>query len=533
MKKLAYYILFTLYACSNVSNDSKIPDLAIGRKGLNQQVSYKKLAEGLFFYQIQRGSPSPKDYFVLSSGAISEKTEKDLLKKLKEKGTISWIEEPAEKGPHGEFLGNIVRVGKFENIKDAQKKEQELKSEGIQMTVRHTAEDNKPTSGPFLLSILKIDLTSFKGNISSALGKNVIKEKAYVTDISKKNNALAAINGGFFAWNNTVGVDGEPAGISVINGELVSEATNGRSALVIDNNTPKKVSIAKNVTTRLRLFINDTSFLIHGINREAGKVLNCGNQIDSVRSRIPIHDFVCNNPNEIILFNKQFGKKSIQGEGIEFIINEEGKVISKNTYRGGEIPEKGYLIQATGSYIEELDSLIAKNQTIRVETKVFTDQKEIKLKNGIYLINGGPILLDNGKIDPHARFKEGFETQFQNFKVSDDFVDKKDKSSISDDAQNNRKGFYHGWVVRRHPRTAIGIKNNDVYIVVVYGRQPTITAGASITEMSTLFKQLGCTTAFNLDGGGSSMMVIKNRKTGKSSDISGEREVGDAILITE
>ena len=62
-----------------------------------------------------------------------------------------------------------------------------------------------------------------------------------------------------------------------------------------------------------------------------------------------------------------------------------------------------------------------------------------------------------------------------------------------------------------HPRTAIGINRNGryVYIVVVDGRQPFYSAGATFIELAELLIRQGAYTAMSLDGGGSSTMVIE------------------------
>jgi hypothetical protein len=61
------------------------------------------------------------------------------------------------------------------------------------------------------------------------------------------------------------------------------------------------------------------------------------------------------------------------------------------------------------------------------------------------------------------------------------------------------------------PRTAIGINRNGryVYIVVVDGRQPLYSQGATFEELAELLKQHGAFTAMSLDGGGSSTLVIE------------------------
>ncbi len=62
-----------------------------------------------------------------------------------------------------------------------------------------------------------------------------------------------------------------------------------------------------------------------------------------------------------------------------------------------------------------------------------------------------------------------------------------------------------------HPRTAIGYSQNGkfLYIVVVDGRQPLYSQGMTLTELATLMIELGAYYAMNLDGGGSSTLVVR------------------------
>ena len=61
------------------------------------------------------------------------------------------------------------------------------------------------------------------------------------------------------------------------------------------------------------------------------------------------------------------------------------------------------------------------------------------------------------------------------------------------------------------PRTAIGTNRNGryTYLVVVDGRQPFYSEGATFDELAGLLKELGAFYAMSLDGGGSSTMVIE------------------------
>lgn len=63
------------------------------------------------------------------------------------------------------------------------------------------------------------------------------------------------------------------------------------------------------------------------------------------------------------------------------------------------------------------------------------------------------------------------------------------------------------------PRTAIGTNNNGrwVYLVVVDGRQPFYSQGATFQELAELMKNLGAHYAMSLDGGGSSTLAVADK----------------------
>ena len=63
---------------------------------------------------------------------------------------------------------------------------------------------------------------------------------------------------------------------------------------------------------------------------------------------------------------------------------------------------------------------------------------------------------------------------------------------------------------RAHPRTAVGIcEENTVLVLVVDGRIPDYSNGATLTDLALLLHARGAHTAINLDGGGSSICLIR------------------------
>lgn len=88
-----------------------------------------------------------------------------------------------------------------------------------------------------------------------------------------------------------------------------------------------------------------------------------------------------------------------------------------------------------------------------------------------------------------------------------------------------------------NPRTAIGIIDDCHYVFVVSDGRTDESAGLSLYQLAEFMQGLGCTTAYNLDGGGSSTMyfngeVINNPTGGKAGHGEGsERSVSDIVYI--
>jgi hypothetical protein len=114
-------------------------------------------------------------------------------------------------------------------------------------------------------------------------------------------------------------------------------------------------------------------------------------------------------------------------------------------------------------------------------------------------VGGGPILVQNGKI----KITNNEELKFAGKAIDD-----------------------------KHPRTCMGYTiDGRLIVMVIQGRFPGIAEGASLIQEAQLLIDLGCTEALNLDGGGSSCMLIKGKETIKPSDKEGQRAVPAVFII--
>ena len=89
------------------------------------------------------------------------------------------------------------------------------------------------------------------------------------------------------------------------------------------------------------------------------------------------------------------------------------------------------------------------------------------------------------------------------------------------------------YITGRNPRTAIGYFEPGHYcFLVADGRQAGYSIGMTLQEMAQIFSDLGCKAAFNLDGGGSSMMVFRGELVSRIyADV--PRSLSDCVLFCD
>ena len=105
--------------------------------------------------------------------------------------------------------------------------------------------------------------------------------------------------------------------------------------------------------------------------------------------------------------------------------------------------------------------------------------------------------------------------------------------SLLDSNGNALTSFTNSNVTKANPRTGVGqIEPGHLIFIVADGRQPDYSVGFTMEEFAKVFEDLGCTIAYNLDGGGSSTMYFNGRVVNKPAN-GDERPVYDAICIID
>lgn len=108
--------------------------------------------------------------------------------------------------------------------------------------------------------------------------------------------------------------------------------------------------------------------------------------------------------------------------------------------------------------------------------------------------------------------------------------------------EHQQESLSASFAVGRHPRTAVGYSQDGstLFLVTIDGRQPGHSVGMSLQELAELMtvklplfteSGRGAHQALNLDGGGSTTMVVRRQVVNRPSNQTGERPVANAILL--
>ncbi|HHX01559.1 MAG TPA: phosphodiester glycosidase family protein [Firmicutes bacterium] len=195
---------------------------------------------------------------------------------------------------------------------------------------------------------------------------------------------------------------------------------------------------------------------------------------------------------ELIIYTPDYGETSRTNVyGVDLIVVDD--IVVDIVNGAAVIPPNGYVLSGHGAARDFLNQVAVDDQ-ITVELKLNPDWLE---QGFVHIIGGGPRLVKDGKVYITAE-EERFQPDI---------------------------------AAGRAPRTALGVTaDRKLLIVTVNGRQPGVSVGMTLTELAELMIELGAVDAMNLDGGGSTTMVIRDRVLNIPSDGT-ERSVSNAIVV--
>ena len=342
------------------------------------------------------------------------------------------------------------------------------------------------SQGPWRVNVLSIDPALARGHLRATYGPDLARAEK-VTDLVRISNAVAGTNASYFAYTASAQYPGEPRGLGLYGGALLSEpaAVSTEVDLVVDAKT-SEVSIGRLTWTgQMRNRSTGKTLRLKYLNHPPVVPSGCTKAADQT---------TCTKSGDTVHFTPQFGRSTPRGYGVEVVLDSRGCRVRSHSTRGVVLAANQTSIQATGRETKSLIKL-AKVGCLSRDVKLYDEGgKQIRLSSGLFGVAGRYQLTKAGKIVVPA----GSSTFFA-----------------------------------RNPRTLAGrTTDGTIVLATIDGRQAT-SVGATLAETARVAQALGMVDAVNLDGGGSTTLSVRGALANKPSGSSGERAVGDALVYMD
>ena len=293
--------------------------------------------------------------------------------------------------------------------------------------------------------------------------------RARVSTIAEEQQAVAAINGTYFAYT------GRPLGSLLIDKELVSTPIYDRTALIIDDDHK----------TYIDTVLVDCYFLSAGGVKYAIGGVNQGRD-----------------PDATVLYTPAWGEQTGTGnDGIELIVS--GSVVKEIKPGNAAIPQDGYVISLCGAPVQSVSDNVKVGDKIDMHIKVIpysTSPATIR-----HMISGGPRLVKEGIVYV-SKNEEKFKSDIATGRAARTAV------GITKDGQLLLV-------------TVDGLPREKS------ARDDRSSIGVTLEELAELMINLGAVEAMNLDGGSSTTMWIDGKVVNKPAT-GYEQYVSNALVIS-
>jgi hypothetical protein len=333
-------------------------------------------------------------------------------------------------------------------------------------------------SGPWSIHVVKIDRSVPGTEIRSLHAHDRAVGLETLSDQLKRIRPadgipIAGLNGDFYQRDRAFA--GDPRGLQIVGGELISRPVGGISFWIDSNKQPHMAAVIP------RFHIRTTTGLLlpFGLNE---------------------------NPttNLLQLCTPSFGPSNYTAAARELVLEppdgwrrlEVGKFyiarVKEIRDRGNGPLNAGTLVLSIPPQLLNNFALVGTETSVGISTKTSPNLQEAKMA-----ISGGPILVKAGK------------------------VQKIDPPKIED--------YEFTTMLERHPRSAIGWNDQNYFFVEVDGRQKE-SVGMTLDEFAHYLTRLGCRDAMNLDGGGSATLWFQGAVRNHPCD-GFERPIANSLAV--
>ena len=359
----------------------------------------------------------------------------------------------------------------------------------VKQLARGVSYYHKQTDQPFPLSFHIVRINPAFARIELRASHNTCAGAQRTSEMAVYTNAIVAINGSFFdfgqssKWQDTALKVLDCLGMAFYHAypiwamKIKSDwySLSDTSAGLIAWNDGGNEAIITSADTTALVHIGSNTFPVTDLNKPFSK-----------------------GP---ILYTAVYGRKTTAGSDRVELIIKDNRVIDR-IYGGNVAIGKDMIIYSCSlDQAKELGITTVDNASIAsVDICIKSPTKSLQEKQWEYIRASTPLLLQNGEIETSLYTMEGW--------------------------------FYSV----RHPRTALGLTNSGQWFFIVVDGRQSHSKGLTLLELAELMKMLHCTSALNLDGGGSSTIVINNSVVNQPAGrehalIKKERPISDAFIV--
>jgi exopolysaccharide biosynthesis protein len=353
--------------------------------------------------------------------------------------------------------------------------------------------------------------------ISFIKARNQVMGRESIESIAKRTGADIAINAGFFEIGEDQ--DGMPSGTLIINKQLLGLNFKKHACLIYDQTNFK----IKEITPYLKLKIGKNVFFPKKVNRSPLK-------------------------GEIVLYSHLWGPRTLTplAERQEIAINDDFKVVEVSSQGNIAIPSNGFVLSLPNNY--RLNTINRGD-----DTTIQLDPLHLSKPEKESVVMGIPILIQGGKINPalkekqthfyqapHARTAFGIRPNGELVLVVAEHVYKKPIHDVTMEDVKSIIAKNKAKLMAKYQKTLLNnLTINEMKEILTDELTAKDSAiGLTLPALAALMKELGCESAINLDGGGSSSLFIDkhiaNQSTGDRDENMGQaviRPVSDAIIF--
>ncbi len=341
-----------------------------------------------------------------------------------------------------------------------------------------------PSRGPWRVSILSIDPRVAGGHLRATYGADLSQVET-TSELVRASGALAGVNASFFAFTRSPSYPGEPVGLGVYRGAVLSEPAAVRPEVdfVVDARTSRVLLGRLTWTGRMKNRTTGATLGLEHLNRPPAVPAGCAGLADPT---------TCAAAGDVVHVDRRFGATP-KGPGVEVVLDRSGCLVRSRKARGTLLTAGQSAVQATGRQTRKLLALVRKGCLSRQVTLRDENKKALTLSSASFGVAGRYRLTQRGQVV----------------------------------VPRGAGSFF-----ARHPRTIAGrTPEGKILLVVIDGRQ-TGSVGATLAETAGVAQALDLTDSVNLDGGGSTTMVangvVVNQPSGGT-----QRAVGDALVYVD